>query len=311
MTGLTNDLFYKSAPSAVSTRLGTFDIFATDTDDNLMTRHFDGTSWRPAIGWQHMKSYVADAGNPVAMGPVWEIPTERYDLATRQLEGNEMTVSNDEKSYTKFRSNFFGAYAKAAPLKIYTGLKSMEYFSLRLDDSIHHLHRVYDDSFPDWDDRGILGDQKFISPPTAVTIGSGRVELFGIAPDQTVMYNTFHNSSNEWTGWKQLGSRRFASSLSAIVPQGTNHIELWGLGLDGALWHRGYDGVGWPVDWDSHGGRFVSAPTVISASAGAYDVFAIGSDGALKHARHVERPEAWIPSYRGWNSLGGSLEVFE
>ena len=307
--GLTNGLLYKSAPSAISTQLGSFDVFATDTGDNLMTRHFNGTSWRPDIGWQHMTGNIADAGNALAMAPAWGRPTERYDLNTRETDGFVLTLYNIEEDPERFGIAFFREYAKAPPITIHSGPLSMDLFFIDMDDYIHHFHFIYD-PYPRWDDGRILGDENFISPPTPVSIAEGRVDIFGIAPDQTVMYNTYQSSNNKWTGWKQLGSRRFVSSISAVVPKGTNHIELWGLGLDGALWHRGYDGTHWPVDWDSHKGRFISAPAVISPSVGVYDVFAIGTDGALKHARHIETPDSWKPAYRGWNSLGGSLMGF-
>ena len=306
MFGFTDDFLYNSAPSAVSTQPGSFDVFASDNDGNLNTRHFDGISWSPDIGWQHMVWGVRETGTSWALALYLNTPTEQYDVLTRATNDYMVTIYNNPDTPEYFSFEWFSEVSKVPPIKIVTGPNAVELFFIGTDDTISHRHYLGDD---DWTPIRSLGDQKFISPPTPVTIAPGRVDLFGIAPDRTVLYNTYQDG--EWTGWKQLGTRRFASAISAVVPQGTNHIELWGLGYDGELWHRGYDGTGWQKDWDSHRGSFISAPAVISSSAGVYDVFDIGSDGALRHARHIDTPDTWIPAYRTWKSLNGSLHVFE
>ncbi len=311
LLGLSDGLLYKSAPSAVSTLPRSFDIYATDIDDRIMTRHFNGKSWRPDIGWQHMRDNIADSGNPVAMGPAWQVETDRYNIYTRTMDGYELTIYNIKEDPQRFASTYLKVYAKSSPINIVTGPNSMELFYIGLDDYLHHFHWVSDPKYGGgfWDNEKIIGNQKFVSPPTAVTNALGRVDVFGVGPDQSVMHNSYQKSSDAWTGWEQLGGR-FTSSISAVVTQGTNHIELWGLGPDGALWHRGGNGSHWPVNWDSHKGRFISAPALVSPSAGVYDVFAIGSDGAVKHARHTETPDTWEPGYRMWDSLGGSMRAF-
>ena len=253
---------------------------------------------------------IEEAGNPVAMSPILGSAVSRYDLHTRQTNGEILTFSNIENHPDQFACGYWSDYyAKSSPINIITGSVSMEIFYIGLDDYMYHWHWTEDDGFL-WMYQDKIGDQKFISPPTAVTNAPGCVDVFGIAPDQTVMHNSYQNSTDAWTGWKQLGTRRFSSALSAIVPQGSKQIELWGLGTDGALWHRGGADNRWPVDWDSHGGNFISAPTLVSPAAGVYDVFAIGTDGAVKHARHIETPETWKPAYRAWDSLGGFLKAF-
>lgn len=309
LLGLSGDLLYKSAPSVVAALPRSFDVFITDTADNIKTRNFNGTSWRPDIGWQHMHSNIADAGSPVAMGPIYRFETARYDLHTRKTDGFELTIYNVAEDPHLFGTYNFKHEAKSSSNCIITSSSSMEMFYIGLDDYMYHFHWFDSPSYY-WADEKVIGDQKFISPPTAVTNAPGRVDVFGIAPDQTVMHNSYQSSSNAWTGWEQLGKRRFTSSISAVVTRGTNNIELWGLGPDGALWHRGGDGDRWPVDWDSHRGSFISAPALISPAEGVYDVFAVGSDRTLKHARRTETPASWAPGFGVWNSLGGSLEAF-
>lgn len=219
-----------------------------------------------------------------------------------------MRFNNYHRTTLSFNRDEIHEFSKAPPVDVVHDQSKMELFYIGSDDKIHHLRRG-EWGASTWARLGTVGDETFISPPTPVSIEPGRVDLFGIVPNRTVLYHTYQNG--EWTGWKRLGTRRFASAISAIVPQGTNHIELWGLGEDGALWHRGYNGTHWPVDWDSHKGSFISAPALLSPSANVYDVFAIGSDGALKHARRNDTSDTWTPAYRAWESLGGSLHAWE
>lgn len=306
LLGLSDGLFFKSAPSAVSPHPGSFDVFATDTSDKLLTRHFNDTSWRPYIGWQLMQDKITDAGNPVALGPHWGLESDRYNLYTRDLDGEALLIYNFEDSPRKFGTAYGRDLVKGSPIEVTTGLGTKEIVQVGLDDHFFHCHWN-----GDWYlHKQIIGEQKFISSPTVLTNAPGRVDVFGIAPDQTVMHNSYQNSSDEWTGWEQLGTLRFASSISAVVPQGNNQIELWGLGLDGALWHRYGNGSHWPVDWDSHKGSFISAPALISSSQGVYDVFAIGTDRQVKHARHIQTTDTWKPAYQTWNSLGGDMHGF-
>lgn len=255
---------------------------------------------------------IEEAGNPVAMSPMWARSVDRYNLYTRKTNGEILTIYNIEGYPDRFACGYWsGFYAKSSPINIITGSVSMEIFYIGLDDYMYHWHWSKDDD-DSWIYQDKIGDQKFISSPTIVTNAPGCVDVFGIASDRTVMHNSYQNSTNAWTGWKQLGTRRFASALSAIVPQGSKQIEVWGLGEDGGLWHCGGGGAdnSWPVDWDSYKGNFISAPTLVSPAAGVYEVFAIDTNGAVKHARHIETPDTWKPAYQAWDSLGGSMKAF-
>ena len=313
LLGVCDCSLYKSAPSAVSTQPGSFDVFAVDISNQILTRNFNGTSWRPSIRWQQIKSNFAhpesgviDAGSPTAMGPVWDLNTDRYDLHLRKLDGYAITIYNLQEDRTRFGSNFYQEYAKSTPLAVYNGVDKLEFFHTGLDDYFYHAHFDWADS-GGWYYTRAIGSQKFISPPAAVN-STGGVHVFGIAPDHTVRYNVFSNRGEAWTGWRQLGSRGFASAISAIIPQGGIQVELWGLGTDGELWHRSGEGDNWTADWVSHKGSFISAPALVSSAPGVYDVFAIGSDGTLKHARN--NAGQWTPAYPNWESLGGYWKAF-
>lgn len=255
-----------------------------------------------------MRGNVADTGNPVAMAPLYHNRIDRFNLYTREMDGRTLRFHN--QGYPTFGFAYMRAYSRSKPSNIITGSESMEQIYLGVDDFMYHLHWRSD---PDvggfWDDKVRIGDQNFVSPPTAVTITPGRVDLFGVTPEKSVVHKSYQNSTEAWTGWNNLGGN-FTSLISAIVVQGTNHIELWGLQPDGTLWHRPGNGTHWPVSWDSHKGNFISAPALVSSCPGVYHVFAIGTDHTVKHARYQENPAGWNPAYQSWNSLGGAMQAF-
>ena len=198
---------YTSAPSVVSTRPRSFDVFAIDTDDNLKTRHFDGASWRPDNGWQHMHDSISGAVNPVALGPLWHQTTDRYDVYTRDTNGYALTIYNIAEDPKRFVTAYWRQYAKSSPIRIITGSDSFEEFHVGFDDYFYHTHWFpageYHGPYPR--ESQIIGYQKFISPPTVVTNAPGRVDIFGIAPNQTVLHNSYQDSRDIWTGW-ELGN---------------------------------------------------------------------------------------------------------
>ena len=221
--GLNDDLLYKTVPSAISLQPEFFDFFVTDTDDNVKTRHFNGTSWEPDIEWYRMKSHVADAGNPVV--DFVSRSKSEYALYTREADGYQITLYNLEGYPGRFVHNTLQEYMKSSPINIITGSKTREIVYIGLDDYMHHFHWANNDY---WTIQRVIGDQKFISALTTVTNALGDLQVFGIAPDQTVVHNSYPKSTTAWTGWKQLGTRRFASSISAVVTRGGDQIETVG-----------------------------------------------------------------------------------
>ena len=304
---------YNNAPSAVSfpTLPGSFAVFATNSDNKLFTRRFDGTSWRPGTGWQKVTdSYaIADAGNPVATAPLSGFAAEEWHLDTRGLTGVEIGFYNIKGDPTRYPTFYVGDKVKSSPITIIASSTYMERFSIGSDDRVYHAE--WRQRYAKWFPKRVIGDQTFISPPTAVVIKSGHIEFFGIGPEHTVWQTTFSPNSG-WIGWwwQVAEDRRFNSALSAVTPQGSDQTHVYALGEDGAYWHLLFDGWYWARDWESHGGNFTSAPVLVSPSAGVYDVFGIDSDGTLKHARHDDRSDVWNPAFPTWESLGGSWNTF-
>jgi hypothetical protein len=134
------------------------------------------------------------------------------------------------------------------------------------------------------------------SPPTAVSWGSDRLDLFANGTDSALWHRWWDGRA--WGGWESLGGK--LTSPPSAVCWGANRIDVFALGTDRALWHRWWDGRAWG-GWESLGGRLTSPPVAVSWGPNRIDVFANGTDNALWHRWWDGR--AW----GGWESLGGIL----
>ena len=57
------------------------------------------------------------------------------------------------------------------------------------------------------------------------------------------------------------------NSPPAVVTQGTNRLDIFGLGTDNAMYHKWWDGNAWGpshTGWEGLGGVFNSPPAVVS-----------------------------------------------
>lgn len=121
------------------------------------------------------------------------------------------------------------------------------------------------------------------------------------------MHNSFDIWEDSWRGCKQLDSRRFVSSISAVVHTSREQPDqAMGTVFRRCVlaplrqWHSLASRLGFLRGHIHQCVRWLSPPP-----GGHHDVFGIGVDGDLKHARHTAIPEAWKPGYRSWTLLGG------
>jgi len=96
---------------------------------------------------------------------------------------------------------------------------------------------------------------------------------------------------SSWSGWQSIGGRTL--SEPALSSWGGNRLDVFVLGLDGAIWHRGGQ-AGALGAWETLGGMLTSAPSAVSWGVNRIDVFARGMDGSLY-------ANAWTGTgWRGW-----------
>ena len=103
---------------------------------------------------------------------------------------------------------------------------------------------------------------------------------------------------SSWSGWQSIGGRTL--SEPALASWAAGRLDVFVLGLDGAIWHRG-GGVGALGPWESLGGQLTSAPAAVSWGPNRIDVFARGIDGQLYTV-------AWTGSgWTGWRGINSAL----
>jgi hypothetical protein len=126
------------------------------------------------------------------------------------------------------------------------------------------------------------------SQPTAVSWGSGRMDVFATGTDGAVWQRTYR--SGAWGAWRSRGGN--ATSAPALASQERGSLDLFVRNTAGATSHRRYRGGSW-LPWRSIGGTATSSPTAVSWGPGRLDVFVRGSDGRLQHR--------WWRASAGWS----------
>jgi hypothetical protein len=99
------------------------------------------------------------------------------------------------------------------------------------------------------------------------------------------------------------------TSAPAAVAWGSNHLDVFALGLQGQMLHKQLNGSAWQppndplglVPWEDLGGTLLSAPAAVSWTAGRLDVFALGLGRLMFHK--AWDGSAWRPSASDWEDL--------
>jgi glucose/arabinose dehydrogenase len=129
----------------------------------------------------------------------------------------------------------------------------------------------------------------------ATSTGAGRIDLAARRADGSLATRQLTTS---WSPYAGAGGATTADP-DASSRGGTDVLDLWVRGTDGALWQRTRTGTSWGP-WVTLGGGLASAPTAVSWAPDRVDVFARGLDGALWWRSFTGR-------WNGWVWLGGSL----
>ena len=101
-----------------------------------------------------------------------------------------------------------------------------------------------------------------------------------------------------WVSGAMLGGVLTSDVVPAVADAGRDQIELFGVGIDGALWWRPLVNPYAEVPWASLGGTILSKPAAIQVGDATY-VFGVGLDRALWYQRVT------ADGASGWLSLGG------
>lgn len=148
-----------------------------------------------------------------------------------------------------------------------------------------------------WTDWSSLGGVA-TSGPAAVGYG-GQVHVFVRGTDGATYENVY--SGVTWSGWSSVGGYALSAPAAALRRGPLGYIDLAVRGLDSAIYFQSYvPGKGWS-GFSSRGGVLTSAPALNSQSDGIVNIWARGTDGAVKQ-------QAWNGSaWSAWMDLGGGI----
>lgn len=136
-----------------------------------------------------------------------------------------------------------------------------------------------------------------------------RIDVFGLGLDFAMyrqwVWDGLPGNPQPLTTWERLGGD-FISAPAAVAwndGQAANRIDVFAVNAaDRSMWQRTWMSNGWTGDWQSIGGIFTSAATVVSGGPGRLDIFARGGDFTLRHRTYENG--GWVSD---WQNLGGSL----
>jgi hypothetical protein len=222
------------------------------------------------------------------------------NFATRTLQ--DATGATVNPSIDPFFVNATGQMGSAA---VAWASDRLDLFVVGTDQGLYHKW---------WDGSGwgpsVLGWEGLggvcIGSPVVESWGPDRLDVLVVGTDEALYHKWWDGSA--WgpsvTGWESLGGLIQPAPMRkpSIVAWGPNRLDIFVVGIDGALYHKWWDGSAWGpsvTGWESLGGVCASSPAAVSWAPDRLDVFVIGTDGALWH-------RWWDGStWGGWESLGG------
>lgn len=152
----------------------------------------------------------------------------------------------------------------------------------------------------------------FNSPPTAVSPGEGRMDIFSVgnsSDSANVIMHKFYDGS-AWqpseTTFESLGGELDPLEVLAVAVNGSNPLDIFGKDTNGSIGHKYYDGSSWQPQGNTledlgDGTVFLYGPAAVSWGPNRTDVFAIGPDYTVLH--QYWDGTKWLSQ---WESLGDS-----
>lgn len=157
------------------------------------------------------------------------------------------------------------------------------------------------DYSPGWPDVGAMP-----SSGPVVLNHDGRIEAFGLTALGGTLVNVYQFAiGSGWSGWNPIGGT-FTTPNGVSVgrnPNGSLQAFVRGSGGQITTTRQGAIGTGWSA-FTGLGGSFQSAPQVARNLDGRLEVFAVGTDGKLKHAWQREPGGT---TFASWVDFGGSF----
>jgi kumamolisin len=190
---------------------------------------------------------------------------------------------------------------------------TLEVFGVCQDGKLHHIWQTQTTPGGTWSAWASLNAPApgiSIGDPRVVVNADGRLEVFLQAKDQKIWHIWQTQPSGGWSAWSSLGGPAVAISNGApfVGANADGRLETFVTGGDGNIYHiwQTTPNGGWSA-WAllvAHpaGVQLYGLGAIANNQNGAFQVFTIGSDGALWTIPQTAPSNGWGT----WQSLGGA-----
>jgi spore germination protein YaaH len=207
-----------SDPGAVSWGPDRIDVFVRGNDNGLYHRWGSGNGiW---YGWQPLGGYLTSAPDVAA----WS--AGRLDVFVRGADNGLWHKWWDGQNWSGWQP--LGGVLTSDPTVVSWGPNRIDVFVRGTDNGLWHLW---------WDGAAWNGWQplggSLTSGPDASSCASGHLDVFAQQSGSNLNRLGYNGA---WSAWQPLGGGPWTSDPSAVCRVGTNSIDLFERGQDGALW---------------------------------------------------------------------------
>ncbi|MBD1874353.1 hypothetical protein H6F75_12740 [Nodosilinea sp. FACHB-131] len=135
-----------------------------------------------------------------------------------------------------------------------------------------------------WSGYTQLGNEVIKYPPSAVSWGLNRIDVFVVGTDNRLYTKSWNGT--KWSSYTQLGnelisSREAVVSWVSAVSWGPNRIDVFVIGTDSRLYTKSWDGTKWSGYTQLGNEAVIEVPSAVSWGPNRIDVFVIGTDSRL------------------------------
>jgi len=201
-------------------------FFAAGTDGELWHKAWTGSAWG---GWETLGGVIV--GPPAAIS--WG--ANRLDIFARGLDGANVASLVGWACLARLgvarRNHHQQARCRCRgdPIDSISSARG-------LDGGVYH--RWWDGH--DWGGWEALGGT-IIGPPSAVTWGPNRIDLFVHNSDHNMGHKWF--DGHTWSVWESLGGTNVGTPVP--LSRSANRLDVFSRGADNALWQQAFDGRSW------------------------------------------------------------------
>ena len=192
-----------------------------------------------------------------------------------------------------------------APAVCFDGTaNTLDIFVRGADNHLYWKHSV--DNGTNWGPSMDLGGI-LTSAPAVTSPSTGVMDVFVRGTDGAVWWDHYNATTSKWSGWStplggSLGGLTPVNRAPAACSWGTDRLDVFVQGMDGALWHKAWTGTSWS-GWQSLGGKLTSGPAATATAPNQIGVFVRGTDGAVWYTHYPSTSSGWD----NWTSVGGQV----